>query len=175
MAIFYQTNTVSESKGKSLLHVAAEFGLISNLISLVCRFIFRPIEEISYNLFAKFKQEETSDGVKKQLKEKDRDEIVKILSQYLGGVMGIGISAIIFSQFCAEDFIFLLYSEKWATHSAADIMKAYCVSLFFMSMNGMTEAFAYGLANKDVLTKLQGIMLINSVVYVIAVAYFFKS
>ena len=95
--------------------MAAEFGLISNLISLVCRFIFRPIEEISYNLFAKFKQEETSDGVKKQLKEKDREEIVKILSQYLGGVMGIGISAIIFSQFCAEDFIFLLYSEKLAS------------------------------------------------------------
>ena len=153
MAIFYQTNATNESKGKALLHVAAEFGLISNLISLVCRFIFRPIEEISYNLFAKFKQEE-ADGDNKALKEKDRDEIVKILSQYLGGVMGIGISAIIFSQFCAFDFIYLLYSEKWATPSAAEIMKAYCISLFFMSMNGMTEAFAYGLANKDVLNKL---------------------
>lgn len=135
MAIFYQTNATDESKGKALLYVAAEFGLISNLISLVCRFIFRPIEEISFNLFAKFKQDE-ADGDKKALKDKDRDEIVKILSQYLGGVMGIGISAIIFSQFCAYDFIYLLYSEKWATASSAEIMKAYCVSLFFMSMNG---------------------------------------
>ena len=66
MAIFYQTNATEESKGKALLHIAAEFGLISNLISLVCRFIFRPIEEISYNLFAKFKQAE-EDGDKKPL------------------------------------------------------------------------------------------------------------
>lgn len=88
--------------------------------------------------------------------------------------MGIGICAIIFSQFCAEDFIYLLYSEKWATRSAADIMRAYCIALFFMSMNGMTEAFAYGLANKDVLSKLQGLMLINSVVYICAVGVLFQ-
>lgn len=157
MAIFYQTNAHSdESKGKALLHVAAEFGLVSNLISLVCRFIFRPIEEISYNLFAKFKQEEATavNKEQKQLDKKDKDEIIRILVQYLGGVMGIGISAIVFSQFCADDFIFLLYSEKWATNSAAEIMRAYCIALFFMSMNGMTEAFAYGLANKSVLNQL---------------------
>lgn len=79
-----------------MLHIAAEFGLIINLMSLVTRFIFRPIEEISYNLFAKFKQEEVETD-KKPLNQKDRDEIVKILSQYLGGVMGIGICAVVFS------------------------------------------------------------------------------
>lgn len=87
--------------------------------------------------------------------------------------MGIGLSAVMFSQLCAEDFIFLLYSEKWATHSAADIMRAYCIALLFMSLNGMTEAFAYGLANKKVLNRLQGMILLNSVVYIIAVAILF--
>ena len=32
----------------------AEFGLIANLISIVCRFVFQPIEEMAFNLFSKY-------------------------------------------------------------------------------------------------------------------------
>jgi len=38
--------------------VQAEFGLIANLISIVCRFVFQPIEEMAFNLFSKYKKEE---------------------------------------------------------------------------------------------------------------------
>ena len=53
-------------------------------------------------------------------------------------------------------------------------MRAYCIALLFMSLNGMTEAFAYGLANKKVLNRLQGMILLNSVVYIAAVAILFQ-
>jgi hypothetical protein len=33
-------------------------------------------------------------------------------------------------------------------------MRAYCLNLLFMAFNGMTEAFAYGLANEKVLLSL---------------------
>jgi oligosaccharide translocation protein RFT1 len=69
----------------------------------------------------------------------------------MSGMLGIGVCSVIFSQGCAQEFILLVYSEKWATNSTVDIMKAYCFYLMFMAMNGMAEAFAYGLANQKVL------------------------
>lgn len=51
-------------------------------------------------------------------------------------------------------------------------MRAYCVNLTFMALNGMSEAFAYGLANQKVLESLQGLLIYNSVIYVLAVLFF---
>ena len=42
----------------------------------------------------------------------------------------------------------------------------------FMAMNGMSEAFAYGLANSNVLKKLQSLLVFNSIVYLSCVVYF---
>ena len=50
-------------------------------------------------------------------------------------------------------------------------MRAYCVNLLFMALNGMAEAFAYGLANQKVLESLQGLLIYNSVIYVLAVVF----
>jgi len=95
-----------------------------------------------------------------------------VLVQYMSGMLGIGVCAIIFSQLCSSQFILLLYSEVWATPSTAKFMRAYCVYLMFMAMNGMAEAFAYGLANQTVLNKLQAMLVFNSVLYVGAVVVF---
>jgi O-antigen/teichoic acid export membrane protein len=69
-------------------------------------------------------------------------------------VIGIGVASIIFSIVCGSPFILLVYSEKWASESTVNIMRAYCVNLLFMALNGMAEAFAYGLANQKVLESL---------------------
>jgi len=119
--------------------------LISNLISIVCRFIFQPLEEIAFNLFSKLKEN------KAKVDEPKSNQAIEILVQYMSGTLGIGVCAIIFSQGCAKEFVLLVYSEKWATDSTSSIMKAYCAYLMFMAMNGMAEAFAYGLANQKVL------------------------
>jgi len=165
---------ISFSKGDGVLQQAGEFGLISNLISIVCRFIFRPIEEITFNLFAKFKMDDKQAGTERRDK-KDSEEITRILVQYLAGVVGIGISAVVFSQFCSEDFIFLLYSQRWATKATADIMRAYCICLLFMALNGIAEAFAYGLANRRVLNSLQNLLIANSVVYLALVMLLYNA
>lgn len=95
-----------------------------------------------------------------------------MLAQYLGITLGIGFCAITFSSVCAKDFILVLYSSAWATENTVLMMKAQCLCLVFMSLNGMAEAFAYGLANKQVLTKLQGLLVVNSVIYVVSVVAF---
>lgn len=143
IVIFYFTSR--DNQDSSTLRQAAEFGLISNLISIICRFIFQPLEEIAFNLFSKLKDS------KPKSDEAEKLHPIEILVQYMAAMLGIGICAIIFSQVCSHDFILLVYSETWATESTVKIMKAYCIYLMFMAMNGMSEAFAYGLANQKVL------------------------
>lgn len=111
------------------------------MISIVCRFIFNPLEEIALNLFSKFTKEE-------------KNKLIDVLAQYLAGVIGIGICAVVFSQANSFKFLTLVYSSKWATDSSVEFMKAYCIYLLFMALNGISEAFAYGLANEEVLHKL---------------------
>ena len=48
-------------------------------------------------------------------------------------------------------------------------MQSYCVYLLFMSMNGMSEAFAYGLATPHIIKKLQGMLVFNSILYIASV------
>ena len=183
---FLQVGAGQGSEAAAMAIQAAELSLISNLISIVCRLLFNPLEDIALNLFSRFKLEESrpagsdahyeelalTDEERVQLKKKAverTNDVLDMLAQYLAGVLGIGVAAVIFSQFCSQKFLLLIYSDKWATESAASFMKAYCVYLMFMALNGMSEAFAYGLANKDVLQTLKGLLLMNSILYVVAV------
>jgi oligosaccharide translocation protein RFT1 len=156
--------TAANSSGE-LASQAAELSLISNLISIVCRFILHPLEEIALNLFAKFKMSDSKVNIQ------ENQKVIETLTKYLAGVLGVGVSAIIFSRYCSGQFLLLVYSEKWATETATEFMKAYCIYLCLMALNGMSEAFAYGLANQEVLRKLQGMLLFNSCIYVAAVVF----
>lgn len=182
---FLQARNAGGAEAAAMAVQAAELSLISNLISIVCRLLFQPLEDIGLNLFSQFKLEEARTGEEafyehlsqteeeKESARRDATEkstqVLDILAQYLAGVTGIGVAAVIFSQFCSLKFLLLVYSDKWATESAATFMKAYCVYLMFMALNGMSEAFAYGIANKEVLQKLKGLLFFNSVLYVLAV------
>ena len=74
--IFYFTAT-QDKENKEMMQQAAELGLISNLISIVCRFIFQPQEEIAYNLFSKMKDSHKTVKNEKDEKEEDQpDEII---------------------------------------------------------------------------------------------------
>ena len=53
--IFYFTRQ-QDNTDQTMIQQAAELGLISNLISIVCRFVFQPLEEIAYNMFSKLKE-----------------------------------------------------------------------------------------------------------------------
>jgi len=48
---------------------------------------------------------------------------------------------IVFGLLFSKMFIKIVYTEKWATDSAVDIMRAYCVYTCFMAINGVSEAF----------------------------------
>ena len=81
-----------------MIQYAAELGLVGNLISIVCRFIFHPQEEIAFNLFSKMKDQKTLKNEDEKESEKEKpDEIIQTLVKYLSGMLGVGVCAIMFS------------------------------------------------------------------------------
>jgi O-antigen/teichoic acid export membrane protein len=69
---------------------------------------------------------------------------------------------IVFGLLFSKMFIKIVYTEKWATDSAVDIMRAYCVYTCFMAINGVSEAFIYAKADKKTLRKLQITLFLTS-------------
>ena len=87
-------------------------------------------------------------------------------------MLAIGTGAIIFSQTCGYQFIHIVYSEKWATDTCFELLKAYCVYCFFMAMNGIAEAYVFAKGDSETLKTLRQLMMVNSVMY-IGMSYFF--
>lgn len=86
---------------------------MANLVSIVCRFIFQPIEEMAYNLFTKLKHE--NEGSTKSESKEDPLEILAKISQFMSL---IGFAGMIGGVFLAKPFLTIVYTEKWATDSA---------------------------------------------------------
>lgn len=121
------------------------------MISIVCRFVFQPIEEIAFNLFSKYN--------KQQEGERSSLNVLAKIAQFLA-VIGLGM--IIFGFLFARLFIRIVYTEKWATDSAVEIMRAYCLYTCFMAINGVSEAYIYAKADKGTLRKLQITLFLTS-------------
>ncbi|KRX01069.1 hypothetical protein PPERSA_00817 [Pseudocohnilembus persalinus] len=97
--------------------VNAEYTLISHLGSIIPRFIFQPLEEIAYNLFAKISQtNESTEEQVQQAKVKNASQLQKIITILLQLVIIIGSFAIVFGIPVSKDILHLLYGEKWSSH-----------------------------------------------------------
>jgi O-antigen/teichoic acid export membrane protein len=114
--------------------------------------VFQPIEEIAFNLFSKYN--------KQQEGERSSLNVLAKIAQFLA-VIGLGM--IIFGFLFARLFIRTVYTEKWATDSAVEIMRAYCLYTCFMAINGVSEAYIYAKADKATLRKLQITLFLTSV------------
>ena len=113
--------------------------------------MFQPIEEIAFNLFSKYN--------KQQEGERSSLNVLAKVAQFLS-VIGLGM--IIFGVLFARLFIRIVYTEKWATDSAVEIMRAYCLYTCFMAINGVSEAYIYAKADKGTLRKLQITLFLTS-------------
>ena len=70
-------------------------------------------------------------------------------------------------------FILIVYSERWATETCFELLKAYCTYCFFMAMNGIAEAYVFSKGNSDTLKVLRQLMMVNSISY-IGMSYLFS-
>lgn len=73
----------------ALLETSAEYSLVGGLVGLICRFIYQPIEEASFIMFAKQGQ--------------------PLLKKWMSVVLAIGTCAIIFSFINGQKFLYIAY------------------------------------------------------------------
>lgn len=136
-----------------------EYSLISNLWSIIWRFIFQPLEELSYSVFGK---------------ESLKDTHIDYMSKLIRNLWFIGLLIVSFSQNFAYSALYVLYKEQWTNDSTVAILQAYGIYIFTMGINGITEAFVMARSDKPQLQTMQKTMTISSVIFVAAMFMFVK-
>ncbi|KAI6676180.1 hypothetical protein NL676_036976 [Syzygium grande] len=112
----------------------AVYGLVDKLGSLVVRLVFLRFEESSYTAFARSASGQSSDRSRK---------IGRSLTEALKLVMLIGLIFIAFGPSYSYSLIRLLYGQKWSEGEAPTVLRCYCIYIFFLAMNGTSEAFLH--------------------------------
>ena len=116
----------------SLLHQGV-FSVVSNLGSLVARFLFQPVEEVSFTLFSKLLKSD-------QAKERQTNMVLasRVLYAILKLMVLIGLVFTCFGTNYSTSLLEILYGQKYGRESPAPpVLVCYCVFVFFMALNGM--------------------------------------
>ncbi len=82
-----------------------EYSLIANLCSMVCRFLYQPMEEMSYNYYSK-----------------GRGNQMKYFGSILKFILYLGVVLVAFSQVLSYQLLYFLYRDTWATPSTVLIL-----------------------------------------------------
>ena len=146
------------------------FSVVSNLGSLVVRFLFQPVEEIGFTLFGKLLTETNK-------KQKDKNLIIcsRVLVCVLKLMILIGLVFICFGMNYSTALLELLYGEKYGRLSSApSVLSIYCILVFFMAINGITEGFFSASASPKQVKYHNIAMVIFSIIYIIVCIFLVK-
>ncbi|CAD8125953.1 unnamed protein product [Paramecium sonneborni] len=128
--------------------ISGEFTLVSHIGSIIPRFIYVNIEQIAYNLFPKISQ----------------DEQQQLLQKYLRFLNLIGISIVSAGIPCASAFL-QIYGTQWTADSCVLAMQLYCIYIWIMGINGITESYV----NSTIATKDMGwyryLLIAQTIIY----------
>ncbi|KAF2077240.1 hypothetical protein CYY_001429 [Polysphondylium violaceum] len=147
----------------------AIFSVVSNLGSLIVRFLFLPIEESCFLMFPKLfpsiSNSSNNNIIDKKEKEKELESGSKILAVVIKFLMIIALTFICFAPNYSELLMNLLYSSKFQGTNAGVILGVYCVYVGFLSVNGVTEAFVHSVSKENQLKTLNFILIIIGFAY----------
>lgn len=138
------------------------YNAINNLSSLAARFIFAPIENNSYLVFAQFidRNKPFNEQSKKDLQVVDR-----VLKQLLKLMVLIGM-IIVFFGYNYSELVLLIYGGKqFANEKAIGLMRWQCLYVAIIAINGVTETFTFASMSKDELNKFNYLIAVLSVVF----------
>eukprot|EP01120_Amphizonella_sp_Union-15-10_P004850 TRINITY_DN15626_c0_g1_i1.p1 TRINITY_DN15626_c0_g1~~TRINITY_DN15626_c0_g1_i1.p1 ORF type:complete len:551 (+),score=31.78 TRINITY_DN15626_c0_g1_i1:40-1692(+) len=151
----------------SLLNMGI-YSIVNNLGSLAARFLFQPIEEVSFNVFTKLISEVNEDTRDPSEKSNSLDQISQVLNLTLKFVTYVGLYFVAFGPGYSFLLLHLLYTEKYSYSAAPAVLSWYCLYVLFMALNGITEAFVHAVASKKDLTHFNILMIFFSCVYIVA-------
>lgn len=135
---------------------------VNNLSSLAARFVFAPIEESSYLVFAQFIDRNKS--FERQSKS-NLQVVNRVLRQLLKLMILIGMVIVLFG-FNYSQLVLLLYGgSKFASQETVSLMRWQCVYVAIIAINGVTETFTFASMSKKELVQFNYLMVLLSVVF----------
>lgn len=135
------------------------YAMVFNLGSLVARFVFAPVEEISYSLFARATRE-------KEMQRKQ--EKLDLLAQVARLMTVIGLIFASFGSTYSETLILLLYGRAFP--SAQDLsacLSLYCFYVLVIGVNGVLEAFVMATSEDKHLETFNYFLLLCSASHIV--------
>lgn len=118
------------------------FAVASNYGSLAARLLFLPLEDTARITFSKLALTANED-------EESVLQMHEMLLIMLRVVLFIGSVFVIFGIAYCELVVDVIFSSAWRNDEMVRTLQAYCVYLFMLGLNGVTEAFVQSVASTD--------------------------
>lgn len=148
---------------ESLVHQGS-FSVVSSLGSLVARFLFQPVEEVSFNLFSKLLGDVRSKDGRAASSLAMCDDILAMLVKFM---FLIGLTFCCFGPSYSFLLLDILYGGRYGHSTGAPtLLGVYCVYVLCMAINGVTEAMVNAAASAAELRRYNMLLVLFSVVYI---------
>ncbi|XP_014207844.1 protein RFT1 homolog [Copidosoma floridanum] len=138
------------------------YDVVNNLGSLAARFIFRPIEESSYFYFTQMV--ERSQPLSRQNPAK-MYESTNVLRYLFTVVTSIGLIVLVFGQSYSPLLLWLYGGDALSSTLPVLLLRAHCLAVLLLSVNGITECYTHATADSATLNKNNFIMICESIVF----------
>ena len=133
------------------LSIQGIFSVISNISSLIVRFLFLPIEEVCYSLFSKMRN--------------NKEEAIQAFCSFFKILIYIALLVLCFGPPYSKAFLDFLYNNEEYTKNSHLLIIAF-LSIATIAINGVSEAFFHATATEKQLKQSNNFMFIFSIVYV---------
>ena len=147
------------------------YSVINNYCSLIARLVFYPIEETIRLSFPSFLNKITNTNSYKSDQNSQNDIILNLNGMFslffgLFQIMAV-LSTLfpLFGPFYAKTFVYLFLGEKWFSDEVFSLISVFCVYLFIMGLNGITEAFIQSFIVKEHMKYMNINLFISTILF----------
>lgn len=138
------------------------YEIVNNLGSLAARFIFRPIEESGYFYFTQMVKRDKPISDQNPVK---IQESVNVLTHLCSTVMSIGLVVLVFGQSYSSTLLWLYGGSKLTAVLPTLLMRAHCLAILLLGINGVTECYTNATADSATINKSNLIMIYESIAF----------
>ncbi|XP_057561981.1 protein RFT1 homolog isoform X3 [Hippopotamus amphibius kiboko] len=132
------------------------YDIVNNLGSLVARLIFQPIEESFYIFFAKVLEREKDASLQKQ---EDVAVAAAVLESLLKLALLTGLTVTVFGLAYSQLALDIYGGAMLSSGSGPVLLRAYCLYVLLLAINGVTECFTFAAMSKEEVDKYNFTML----------------
>nr|CAD7258170.1 unnamed protein product [Timema shepardi] len=140
------------------------YDVVNNLGSLAARFLFRPIEDAAYFYFSQMVRR---DSPIQEQNQKHMSESSNVLCQLLRCIASLGLVILVFGQSYSTLLLFLYGGRGLISGPGPTLMRAHCLSVLLLAVNGVTECYSFATMSTRQLDRYNYMMALLSILFLI--------